>query len=140
MKESDDQKAFVKWLRLRGISHFAPINENLYGGILRQHLKPALASTLIAIIENFLKAMGKRKGVSDIVVLLPRARTIFIEMKRDQKSKLSIDQKAWKEEVEGLGFQYHLCVGVDQAIKLIECLLNDSVNDNLREFEIDDHK
>ena len=140
MKESDDQKAFIKWLRLKKISHFAPMNENLYGGILRQHLKPALASMLIAIIENFLKAMGKRKGVSDIVVLLPRARTVFIELKRDQKSKLTKEQIAWKEEVELLGFQYYLCVGVDQAINLIEHLLNDSVEDAFREFEIDDHK
>ena len=140
MKESDDQKAFIKWLRFKKITHFAPINENLYSGILRKYLKPALASMVIAIIENFLKAMGKRKGVSDIVLLLPGARTVFIEMKRDQKCKLTAEQTDWKNEVEALGFQYYLCVGVDHAINTVAALLDASINDNLRVFEIDDCK
>ncbi len=121
--EAEEHKLFVKWLRLKKITHFAPINENVHSGIIRNAMHSTLASRVIASIENKLKALGKRKGVSDLVVLLPGARAVFIEMKRVKGGVVSEDQSLWKSEITALGFEAHICKGFDEAVAVIEGLL-----------------
>ncbi|MDP1774236.1 MAG: VRR-NUC domain-containing protein [Methylobacter sp.] len=124
-KEADEQKALVRWLKLMKITHFAPGNENLHSGIIRQWVKPAsLAAKIIAMIENKLKAMGKRKGVNDLVVLLPGAKAIFIEMKRKKGGVVSQEQAEWRKEIKALGFEAHICHGFDEAMLIIKEQLN----------------
>jgi hypothetical protein len=119
-KEADEQKALVKWLRARKITHFAPINESLHSGIIRQSVKPSgVASRIIGMIENKLKSMGKRKGVSDLVILLPNAKAIFIELKRKDGGKTSAEQIVWRDEVIALGFPAFICHGFDEAVSVI---------------------
>lgn len=118
--EADEQKNLVQWLRLRKITHFAPGNENQHSGIIRQWVKPAsLAARIISMIENKLKAMGKRKGVSDLVVLLPGAKAVFIEMKRQKGGVISEEQEIWRNEIVALGFDAHICRGFDEAVDVI---------------------
>jgi VRR-NUC domain len=120
--ESDQQKTLVQWLRLKKITHFAVPNENMYSGVIRNLLPKVTSGRVIGMMENKLQSMGKRKGVSDLVILLPGARAVFIEMKKDRGSKTSDEQKAWQSEVQGLGFEAHICKGVDAAMAVIESL------------------
>jgi ribosomal protein L30/L7E len=120
--EADEQKAIVQWLRLKKITHFAVSNENQHSGIIRQSVKSvATANKIIAMIENKLRAMGKRPGVSDLVVLLPGAKAVFVEMKRrDGGSGESFEQAAWREEITALGFDAYVCKGFIEAVAVIE--------------------
>jgi hypothetical protein len=125
MAEADEQKSLVQWLRLKKITHFAVGNENNHSGIIRQSIKnQGLAARIIAMIENKAKAMGKRKGVSDLVVLLPGAKAVFIELKRRDGGKVSVDQDIWRQEVTELGFEAHICHGFDEAMAVIERIRN----------------
>jgi hypothetical protein len=120
LKEAEEQKALVQWLKLKKITHFAPVNENIHSGIIRQSMSNKMfAGKIIAMIENKLRALGKRKGVSDLVVLLPGAKVVFIEMKRATGGVVSEDQEEWRNEVMALGFDAHICFGFDDAVKVI---------------------
>lgn len=44
-------------------------------------------------------------GVPDRILLLPRGRIYFVELKRPQGSKTSELQKWWKRKLESLGFK-----------------------------------
>jgi hypothetical protein len=120
--EADEQKALVQWLRLKKITHFAVSNENQHSGVIRQFVRPAgLAAKIIAMIESKLQSMGKRPGVSDLVVLLPGAKAVFVEMKRrDGGSGESFEQAAWREEITKLGFDAYVCCGFIEAVAVIE--------------------
>ena len=43
-------------------------------------------------------------GVPDRIILLPRARVYFVEMKRPKGGRLSAMQKWWRKKLAGLGF------------------------------------
>jgi hypothetical protein len=122
LKESDEQKLLVQWLKVNKITFFAPINENIHSGIIRNALSGALAARIIGSIENKLKSLGKRKGVSDLVVLLPGAKAVFIEMKRLKGGVVSEDQSIWFDEITRLGFDAHICNGFDDAVAVINKL------------------
>ena len=104
--EAVEQKKCVEYLRIleaRGkiITFFAPMNENLMSGSNREKAIK---------IENKAKAMGKRSGVSDLVIVL-RDKVLFVELKRAGKwlkngkisyagIKVSENQKAFLDKVE----------------------------------------
>lgn len=63
-----------------------------------------------------LKAEGVRRGVSDLLLLVPNKdyHGLCIEMKRpDKKSKQSEDQIEWQKEVEAQGYKYIVCRGLE---------------------------
>ena len=66
--------------------------------------------------NNNFKAMGVRKGTSDLVVVMNKV--IFIEMK-DPKGSQSDDQIDFEEVVTGLGHNYHIIRSLEQFKKLI---------------------
>mgnify|MGYP006374673963 CR=1 FL=1 len=66
--------------------------------------------------NNNFKAMGVRKGASDLVVVMNKV--IFIEMK-DQKGSQSDDQIDFEEVVTELGHNYHIIRSLEQFKKLI---------------------
>ena len=47
-------------------------------------------------------------GVPDRIILLPRARVYFVEMKRPKGGRLSGMQKWWRQTLTGLGFSHWL--------------------------------
>jgi len=125
--EANHQKMFIKYLEIqkqRGniIEYFAPVNENT----------SSFTNRAVALkVEAKAKAMGKKAGASDVVVIL-KNKVLFIEMKRPAKrlksGKLSTAgiivseyQKQFLESIsksevcEGI-----VCYGFDEARKYIE--------------------
>lgn len=119
--EAIEQKRFIKWLRLKNIFHFAIVNEN------NMSSKNKLMASIIGK-ESIL--MGKKKGVSDLVVML-NDKILFIEMKKPRKvlksGKLSSENLASKEQIEFLdninGFNYadgYVAYGFIEAKQIVE--------------------
>lgn len=52
-------------------------------------------------------------GVPDRIVLLPRGRIVFVELKRPKGSKVSELQRWWAKELRTLGFTYEKVKNVD---------------------------
>lgn len=117
--EAIQQKQFIKWLRLKNIFHFAVVNEG--NSNFKGNGK---------FIGSEMKALGKLKGVSDLVILLDDE-ILFIEMKRCRNKlksgKLSSENLASKEQLNFLGrinqFKYshgYVAYGATEAIKIVE--------------------
>lgn len=69
-----------------------------------------------------LKRLGMRKGFPDL--FLPKARKgfygLFIELKRDVKSKPTIEQMNWIAKLNAEGYFATVCYGAEAAIREIE--------------------
>lgn len=67
---------------------------------------------------NSLKAQGFKVGVSDVMLALPRAHFhgAFIEIKRDAKSPVSIEQMNWLALMEQVGYWTRLARGLDETL------------------------
>jgi len=119
--EIEEQKTLVGWLRLNHIMHFAPTNEN---NSHKQNRHYAM------IAEQKAKAAGKRKGVSDLIIMLP-SKILFIELKRRKKKLKNGDfsiahSKPSKEQYQFMTdankFDYAeavVCYGARDAIAFI---------------------
>ena len=66
-----------------------------------------------------LKKEGVKSGVSDLVLLLPNAVTVFVEVKT-AKNRQQDTQKTFQSNVEKLGFKYLIWRSVDDAVKFIK--------------------
>ncbi len=125
--EEQEQQKLVQWLRLKKIFHFAVGNEN----------KHSFSNKLLAIrLEAKAKSMGKIKGTSDLIVMLPN-KILFIELKRARKvlksGKLSVSHTNTSvEQLKFLqtiteNFDYadgFVCYGAKEAIEVIESELS----------------
>ena len=60
-----------------------------------------------------LKATGLLAGVSDLIVILPNGKLIFVEIKTDT-GKMSEKQIDFQQRVEALGFEYLLIRSLDE--------------------------
>lgn len=69
-----------------------------------------------------MKRMGLRKGFPDIFI--PTSRQgfygLFIELKRDKKSRVSAEQTAWISYLNKQGYKAMICYGATEAINEIE--------------------
>ncbi len=69
-----------------------------------------------------MKRMGLRKGFPDIFI--PTARKdfhgLFIELKRDRKSRVNPEQTAWITYLNKQGYKAMICYGATEAINEIE--------------------
>ncbi|GIW60815.1 MAG: hypothetical protein KatS3mg087_1881 [Patescibacteria group bacterium] len=63
------------------------------------------------------KRIGVLAGVADLVVLLPKGRCVFLEVKT-QRGQQSERQKQFEKRVKELGFDYHIVRSVDDVINL----------------------
>ena len=88
--ERSDQVQLVKWLRLKGIVHFAVPN-----GFKRTPLQGALE-----------KAMGLSAGVQDLIIPISRKgyHSMALEVKRKQGGRISESQEYWREALTKLGW------------------------------------
>jgi len=137
-KEDVEQKLFISYLKAKRIFHFAPINENSWGGVVRALLIAklgkfkgnSLATRIIVSIVNKAKAMGAVAGVSDVVVFLDD-KILFVEMKQRPKqlktkistahTKISPEQKEFLSKVNGYKYaEGWVCYGFNEAKELIE--------------------
>ena len=65
-----------------------------------------------------LKATGATAGVSDLIVLLPNKKTLFVELKIE-KGIQSDSQKEFENRVEYLGYKYRLIRSLEDFKLLI---------------------
>ena len=120
--EREEQMVLIDWLRYNNIFHFAPMNEN----------QGSFTNRKVAMIQEAkAKRMGKIKGTSDLIVMLPN-KILFIELKRSAKvlkngkqsvthTKVSDEQKSFLKTVNG--FEYAegvVAYGAREAIEFIE--------------------
>lgn len=103
--EEMEQKALVIWLKQRKIHFFSVPNENLFTTLLKKYL-PKNMIHLITVIEKRLALMGKRKGVSDLVIFLPN-KIMFLELKRRHSGTATKEQKEFLSRVN----DYHYAIG-----------------------------
>jgi hypothetical protein len=66
-----------------------------------------------------LKATGLTKGASDLIVIAPNGKLMFIELKTD-KGVQSEYQKEFEKRVTALGYEYHLIRSLEDFKMLIE--------------------
>lgn len=59
-----------------------------------------------------LKATGQMAGVSDLIILIPYGKTIFVEVKVEKGIQSEV-QKTFEEKVKALGFEYYLVRSLD---------------------------
>ena len=71
------------------------------------------------IRQGQLIAMGLRPGVSDLVLMLPGGRVIFVEVKNESGIQ-SPAQIAFEQKCHELGFEYVLVRSVDEVRRIIE--------------------
>lgn len=93
LREDYLQYKLCEWLREKDILHFHVPN----GGLRTK----AQASQFVA--------MGVRKGVHDLIILLDGGITLFVELKVKGNYQ-SKEQKNFSEDIKKLGFQSHLLV------------------------------
>ena len=115
---------------------------------------PELAGLLFAVpnggarskaTAGKLKAEGVVAGVADLILLVPKVKTIVyacvgmplieeathglcIEMKT-KTGRQSPEQKAWQENVENHGYKYAVCRSLEDFINTIENYLNHKENE-----------
>lgn len=60
-----------------------------------------------------LKATGQMAGVSDLIILKPEGKTIFVEVKVEKGIQSEV-QKVFETKVTDLGFEYYLVRSIEQ--------------------------
>lgn len=122
--EKVEQQELIKYLKIKKILHFAPMNEN----------NSSFTNRAIAIrVEAKAKSLGKSKGVPDIFVEEPNRyyHGLRIELKRARKllksgkttvshTKISDEQEKWIRELNERGYFATVCYGAEEAIEIIE--------------------
>jgi hypothetical protein len=104
--EDEEQINFVQYLELRNLK-FTAIPNHTYNPHRSQQLK------------NY--RLGLRKGLCDMLVVLPGIGLVFVEMKRVKKSVTSSEQRSWIEALNTCpGVAAHVAKGCDEAISIIE--------------------
>lgn len=60
---------------------------------------------------------GLRKGFPDMAIVLKRGALLFLELKRTKGGKVSPEQKAWLEALNGCGVAAFVAKGAVEAIQ-----------------------
>jgi len=71
-----------------------------------------------------LKNTGLLKGVSDLIVILPNGKILFIEVKRENGTQQS-EQKEFAIRVNNLGYEYHLVRSLSEFKSILTKHYND---------------
>jgi hypothetical protein len=107
--EDTEQRIFVQWLRLQGLSHFRVPNET-YTKSWSQ--------------KNKNKALGVSPGVPDLFVLIPRVGLLAIEMKRQKGGVVSPTQREWLDRLNEIpSVETFICRGANEAINTVKKFL-----------------
>lgn len=105
--EHDEQKTLIRWAELStaarpelGLLHAIP-----NGGPRNK----------VAAVR--LKAEGVKPGVPDLFLPVPRKgyHGMYIELKRRQGSRVSPEQREWKEKLQTQGYRVDVCKGFEAA-------------------------
>lgn len=112
--ERYEQAAFVEWLELQGLL-FSATAQSTYTTSWNQ--------------KRLNRATGLRKGVPDMLVIVPKDKSkdgkgycLFIELKRIKGSSVSKEQRVWLDSINALETPYtqaYIAKGADEAIKIV---------------------
>lgn len=102
MNEHDFQRNIVRTLQMQNIFVFAVPNS-------QKLLQTESQLKRIIFLKTQMRE-GFISGVADLIVLLPRAKAIFLELKNpdNKNAEQSDTQKQFQKNVEALGFEYWL--------------------------------
>jgi hypothetical protein len=81
-----------------------------------------LPNTLVAAIPNHFShgQPGLTRGLADLLVLAPELPVAFIELKRDDDSDISDEQRNFGKLCVQLGIPYTVAHGRDEPIRILE--------------------
>ena len=112
--ERHEQSAFVDWLEAQGLL-FSATAQSTYTTSWNQ--------------KRLNHATGLRKGVPDMLVLIPKDKSkdgggycLFIEMKRLKGGTVSKEQRVWLDSINALETPYtvaYIAKGAAEAIKIV---------------------
>lgn len=105
--ESQEQSAFVAWMRLQHPMHRVIAIPN--GGL----------RNIITAVR--MKKEGVQKGVPDLFI---PSLNLWIEMKRQKGGRVAVEQSDWIEYLKFHHYKCRVCNGADEAINLIKEILN----------------
>lgn len=113
--EQQIQMAVVQYLRLRYPDVLFTISP---GGLLTN-----------TRVGGKAKRLGYQKGCPDIIIFKPNKKYhgLFIELKRDTKSRLQYEQKVWLDKLNELGYKAVCCPGIEEAIAVIDQYFKDLI-------------
>ena len=104
--ESDEQIGFLQWF------------EGRFGGVWIFHI-PNGGHRAMSVAKK-MKAEGVKPGVPDLYI---PAWKLWIEMKRETGGRISKDQAAWHEYLEGIGDTVIVAKGArDASLQVLEFL------------------
>ena len=106
MTELQIQHKIVMWLQSQGIYAFSVSNESAGRSV---------------VMQMQLVSAGLRKGVSDLVLLFPGGKTVFLEIKTPT-GKQSKAQEHFQRRVEELGFKYAIARSLQDVVELLDLL------------------
>lgn len=106
--EAAIQKAIAQYLTLRRLAFYSVPNEG-HGGNPRRAM--------------YLRSLGQRNGVADIVVMLPN-RSLYLEVK-SQRGSLTKSQRDFRDLCATLpGHDYYAVRSVDDVRKIVDRHVN----------------
>ena len=103
----------------RGVVQYLRLLENI-GELSFFHVP--LGGRRSKVEAAIFQGLGTRAGVADLVILLPNARTAFIELKVEG-GRLSAAQKAFRNTVEAFGFAYAECHDLNAVERFVRGLI-----------------
>ena len=101
---------------------FAPSEDAITAAVVDHWKTLGVPGSLVASIPNK-RAFGQpglRRGLADLLILAPGLPVGFIELKRDENSVVSDEQRDFAMTCHTLGIPYERTVGRDEPIKLLE--------------------
>lgn len=69
-----------------------------------------------------MKRTGYVKGIPDLLIFEPRGtfHGLMIEMKKDEKSYATKEQKEWQEKLNARGYRSEICKSFEDAKRVID--------------------
>jgi hypothetical protein len=100
----------------------APMEQAIQAAVVHHWRMLGLPGTLVAAIPNQYAhgQPGLTRGLADLLVIAPGLPVAFIELKRDEDSPISDEQREFGKLCMALGIRYAICIGRDEPITMLE--------------------
>lgn len=115
--EHDIQSVFFSWLDAYGVMRWSRF---VVGGKFQAFAVPNDGKRSIGA-AMWHKGQGLRAGVPDVLIPIPSINYhgLFIEFKRDEKSRVTIAQKEWIRQLQDCCYCVRVCRSADEAVNVV---------------------